>query len=67
MKASFFIEMAELWKTLTGNSRVNWFLLCQEKGVVLSEKEERAICVETKLESIEEIKDFMESNRDIPR
>ena len=59
--------MAELWKLLSERGRVNWFLLCQEKGIVLSEKEERAICVEPKLESIDEIKDFMESNRDIPR
>ena len=51
----------------TGKSRVNWFLLCQEKGVVISEKEEKPIYIEPKLEDLDEIKEIMESNRDIRR
>ena len=59
--------MTELWKLLTERGRVNWFLLCQKTGVVLSEKEEKPICIEPKLEDLDEIKEIMESNRDIPR
>ena len=52
--------MIAFYKLLTDRGRVNWFLLCQQHDVVLSERDERGVRIETKMENLEEIKDIME-------
>ena len=60
MKVAFFITMTELWKILTDRGRVNWFLLCQQHDVTLSENDERDISIQTKVEDLEEIAKIMQ-------
>ena len=60
MKVAFFITMAELWQILTDRGRVNWFLLCQQHDVILSENDEREVRIETKVEGLEEIAKIMQ-------